>query len=31
MLFSHLWQRYAVYPLAAEHVDVVEFGQLLRT
>ncbi len=30
MLFSHLRQRYAVYPLGAEHVDVVEFGQLLR-
>ena len=29
-LFSHLGQRYAVYPLGAEHVDVVEFSQLLR-
>jgi hypothetical protein len=26
----HLRQRYAVYPLGAEHVDVVEFSQLLR-
>jgi len=25
-----LGQRYAVYPLGAEHVDVVEFSQLLR-
>src|SRR6202047_5552451 len=29
-LFSHLGQRCAVYPLGAEHVDVVEFSQLLR-
>jgi hypothetical protein len=28
-LISHLGQCYAVYPLRAEHVDVVEFSQLL--